>query len=158
MILGNALDNPKVIEVLRAVGTPYVWGAGKPADGVRAEWWRGTTSPLAPLERKDARGFDCSGFVQAALVRLGRLSPEAEDRTAGQLYDVSPHIINGGEQFGDLAFYGTGRTTHVALVLGPGLAISASGGTANTFGDKLSAFVQIHRIAYRSDFRAIGRP
>src|SRR3990167_7757929 len=107
MILGNALDNPKVIEVLRAVGTPYVWGAGRPIDGNYEAWWKGTNSKLAPTHRAHAVGFDCSGFVQAALVRVGLLDPQTEDRTAQQLYDSAPHVINGGEQAFALAFYGT---------------------------------------------------
>lgn len=143
----------RVSELLLAWGIPYSWGAGTPKDG-------GGAWPPDPLPKGlgGGRGFDCSGFAQAALVRLGLLSRQAQDRTAAALWDTATPIDESEARLGDLAFYGSnGRISHVAVCLGHGVIMGANGGGSTTNGDNLKAFVQIQPIRYRSDLRGIRR-
>ena len=139
----DVLDD-RVLWLLEAWGTPYSWGAGKPSlDG-----W--------PLGVKGG-GNDCSGFAQAALVRLGLLKAGTQDRTAAALYDASDSIEIEDATVGDLAFYGQGRISHVTVCLGGGVCIGANGGVSKTNADNPCAFVQVQPITYRVDFRGARR-
>lgn len=143
----------KVSGLLLAWGIPYCWGAGTPAHG-GAEW------PPEPLPRGLAggRGFDCSGFAQAALVRLGLLDPKAPDRTAASLWQLATPVDETEARLGDLAFYGPGgRISHVVVCLGFGATLGANGGGPGTNGDSPKAFVQLQPIRYRVDFRGVRR-
>ena len=142
----DVLDD-RVLWLLEARGTPYSWGAGKPSlDG-----W-----PLGVKGISGGIGYDCSGFAQAALVRLGILKEGTPDRTAAELFDATrslrPHEA---PQTGDLCFYGRTRIGHVTVLLGPECAIGANGGTSRTNGDDPSAYVDLCRPAYRRDFGGI---
>lgn len=147
------LDDPRVIDLLALVGIPYAFGAGEPKHGAGA--W--PPDPL-PVGHGGGRGFDCSGLAQAALVRLGKLSPEAPDRTAATLYGLSKPIAPEDALIGDLAFYGqTANVRHVTVCLGGGLCLGANGGGAKTYGDNPAAFVKVDRVKYRADFLGCRR-
>ena len=143
----DVLDD-RVLWLLEAWGTPYSWGAGKPSlDG-----W-----PLGVKGINGGIGYDCSGFAQAALVRLGLLKAGTQDRTAAALYDASDSVEIEDARLGDLAFYGQGRVSHVVVCLGGGVCIGANGGTSKTNADNPRAFVQVQPILYRVDFRGVRR-
>lgn len=151
--MSNAFDplDPRVQDALRAWGTPYSYGAGKPSvlgwpDGVPGI--------------KKGIGYDCSGLVQVILVRRGVL-PEGEvDRTAQSLFDLAvPLALGEPPAFGDLCFYGKSEKdiSHVTLCISRTVCIGANGGTSKTNGDDPKAFVRIEPILYRSDFRGVRR-
>lgn len=143
----DVLDD-RVLEVLKAWGTPYSWGAGKPT----SEGWPDGVKGLF-----GGVGYDCSGFAQAALVRLRLLKEGDPDRTAAALFDLGEPVRLEDARLGDLAFYGAYRISHVTVCLGGGVAIGASGGTSKTNADDPKAFVQLQPITYRIDFRGVRR-
>ena len=157
VLLRLNLDDERVLELVKkCYGVPYVYGAGKPADAMVGDWWLGVQSALPNAPRDCPRGFDCSGFVQVALVRLGMLSKKAGDRGAAALYGDSLPVPEGGAVLGDLAFYGQ-PVSHVMLCLGGGLVYGASGAGAGTWGNNPAGFVKLDRVHYRTDFRGIRR-
>lgn len=125
-------------ELASAIGWPYWYGQGTPA----TPWSQGS------------RGVDCSGFVQMALVRLGRLASSAPDRSAAGLAAVSDPIDVGLQQPGDMAYY----PGHVAIVVGdPDVdghsAVMSADGHATTTGNVAGECVKVHGTArYRGDF------
>lgn len=89
------------------VGIFYAWGAGGPA----------SKFPVPARGADGSYGYDCSGLVQAALVKLGLLSATAPDRSANELYRASRRIQPGAHRVGDLAFYGAEEhVDHVGIV------------------------------------------
>lgn len=144
------LRDPLVLDILAAWGVPYSWGGGLPRHGKTA--W-----PDGPRGIAGGVGWDCSGFAQAVLVRLGLLPENAPDRTAAGLYDISAPVMPGAAKVGDLAFYGAVRISHVMVVLGPGVVIGAAGGGQQTNGDDPRAYVKLERLRYRSDFAGVRR-
>ena len=147
------LDDAVVLDLLRAFGIPYAYGAGAPKDGAGA--W--PPDPL-PLGHGNGRGIDCSGLVQAALVHIGHLKATEPDRTAAGLWDKTKPIAEELAAVGDLAFYGQpGNVRHVTLCLGGGVCLGANGGGANTYGDNPAAFVKLDRVRYRVDFLGVRR-
>ncbi len=80
------------------LGVPYVWGGETP--GV---------------------GFDCSGLVQWSYAQAGISLP----RTSGAQYGATTHIPLADIQPGDLLFYGTDGSDHVAMYIGGGTMIEA---------------------------------
>jgi cell wall-associated NlpC family hydrolase len=150
LVMRLALDDPRVLELLAAWGVPYSWGAGTPRHGT-TDWPDGAHGIAGGV------GWDCSGFAQAALVRLGILSPMSPDRTAAALFNLCAPVIPGGERIGDLAFYGIGRISHVMVVIGPEVVFGACGGGSKTNADDPRAFVRIERLMYRADLVGIKR-
>jgi len=137
-------------DLLAAWGVPYSWGAGGP--GTADAWPNGTPGV------KGGVGFDCSGFVEAALVRLGLMPHDALRRSAAMLWDAATSVPAGAEQLGDLAFYGPlGRASHVMLVVGPGVVLGARGGDQTTNGDNARAFVQLEPLMYWSAYLGCRR-
>jgi len=67
--------------------------------------------------------YDCSGLVTMAWRAAGVSIPT----TSGSEYQALPHIPMSALQPGDLIFYGAGGSSHVALYIGGGLVIDASG-------------------------------
>jgi len=135
--------DPQTADLLSALGARYAWGAGTLEDAA-ARW------PAGP--------FDCSGFAQAALLRLGLVRPAAwHDKSAHDLANACDPVDLVDLRLGDLAFYGQRRITHVTVVLGAGVCIGANGGGSNTHGDSPSACVQVRPIVYRTDFVTLGR-
>lgn len=129
--------------LLEAEGVPYSWAAGGPS----ASW------PGGGKGKNGGVGWDCSGFAQGALVRLGLLSPTATDRSAAGLYAASSPAD--GSQVGDLAFYGSSSSSvsHVMVGMGDGQVIGASGGGSKTNADDPNARVKVFSSPnYRSDF------
>lgn len=140
--------------LLSALGIPYSYGAGSPA------------TPFGQMATgiKGGRGLDCSGFAQSALVALGRLPSSAPDRSAAALADLAAPVAIGAQRAGDLAFYGSGRVSHVMVVLtdadaaGVSEVIGASGGRPSTNGDDPNARIKSYTShKYRRDFVAFGR-
>lgn len=147
------IDDPVVLDLLRAFGIPYAFGAGEPKHGAGA--W--PPDPL-PVGHGNGRGLDCSGFVQAALVHIGKMKATEPDRTAASLWAFTKPIAPELAAVGDLAFYGqAGNVRHVTLCLGGGVCLGANGGGTNTYGDKPGAFVKLDRIRYREDFLGVRR-
>ena len=60
--------------------------------------------------------FDCSGFTQYVLGRLGISLP----RTSAEQYDAVRHVSNADKQIGDLIFFrlGGGGVDHVGIYTG----------------------------------------
>lgn len=144
-------NDERFLELLPSWGTPYSYGAGSPADA-HAGW------PDGVKGNGGGKGYDCSGYVQAALVHFGMLSETAPDRSAAALYAAGSPIPAGGELFGDLAFYGAGyRVSHVMLVVGPGVVMGSRGGGEGTNGNDPRAFVQIEPLHYWSLFMGVRR-
>lgn len=153
------IRDERIQELLQAWGTPYVYGAGTPADGSREDWWLGAPSRLPNAPTPCPRGWDCSGFYQAAAVRLGLLAPTAGDRGAAALYLAMTPVREQDARLGDAAFYGahTGRPTHVMVCLGGDAVLGAASGTPTTFGADPRAFVSLERIRYWSAFLEVRR-
>lgn len=144
------VTDERVADLMSAWGVPYVWGAGGPS-AANSSWPDGAVS-LSDGADPNAVGWDCSGFAQAALVRLGLLLARAPRLNASALYArCTITVSTGTEQLGDLAFYGQGGVAHVMLCLGGGVVIGATGGDHLTRGDQPRAFVQLQRINYRTD-------
>ncbi len=80
------------------LGVPYVWGGETP--GV---------------------GFDCSGLVQWSWRQAGVSLP----RTSGAQFEATTQIPLADIQPGDLLFYGTDGSQHVAMYVGGGEMIEA---------------------------------
>ena len=92
------------------VGNPYVWG--------------GTSL---------TNGADCSGFTMSVFAQFGYSLP----RTAAAQYEASNKKDISQLETGDLVFYGAGGINHVALYIGNGKIVHASGAAA---GIKISDY------------------
>lgn len=144
------VGDERLYDLLAAWGVPYSWGAGGPSTG--DSWPDGTPGV------KGGRGFDCSGFAEAALVRLGLMVPGAPRRSAAMLWDSATSVPIGTERMGDLAFYGPlGRAAHVMVVVGPGVVLGARGGDQTTNADAPKAYVQLEPLMYWSAFLGVRR-
>ena len=84
---------------LSRVGAPYVWAASGP------------------------NAFDCSGFTQWAYGQVGVSLPHY----SGAQYQMTVRISQGQLQPGDLVFWGSGGSEHVALYIGGGQIVHAFG-------------------------------
>lgn len=94
------------------VGVPYSWGGGKP------------TGPSTGIESGAGTvGFDCSGFTQFAFAGVGVLIP----KYSGDQYDTGRKVPLSQAKRGDLIFWGPGGSQHVAIYLGNGQMLEASG-------------------------------
>ncbi len=153
------LQDERVLDALKAHFVPYSYGAGKPSDGWD-NWPAGAIGGAGMNAGKGARGWDCSGFAQALLVRWHMLPADAPDRNAAALASqLAPRkITEENARLGDLAFYGTSRgISHVMVCLGYGAVIGASGGGSLTNGDNPNAYVRLQPLRYRPDLVCIGR-
>lgn len=147
--------NPKLVALLDALFVPYSYGAGAPSDGI-LNWPEGSRGIIGGVGR-GATGWDCSGFAQAALVRLGLLAQNAPDRGAAALQQVARKVVEESAKLGDLAFYGPGKTEHVMLYVGGGIVLGASGGNSATNGNVPGACVMLRTLRYRADLLNLGR-
>ena len=94
------------------IGVPYSWGGGKP------------TGPSTGVDSGAGTvGFDCSGFTQFAFAGVGVLIP----KYSGDQYNTGRKIPQSQAKRGDLLFWGPGGSQHVALFLGNGQMLEASG-------------------------------
>ena len=68
-------------------------------------------------------GFDCSGLTQFSFAGVGVLIP----KYSGDQYDTGRKVPVSQAKRGDLLFWGPGGTQHVAIFLGNGQMLEASG-------------------------------
>ena len=114
---GARVRGPQAIEyVIRRggsqMGVPYSWGGGKP------------TGPTTGVESgADTVGFDCSGLTQFSFAGVGVLIP----KYSGDQYNTGRKVPVSQAKRGDLLFWGPGGSQHVALYLGGGRMLEASG-------------------------------
>ncbi|MGB5795746.1 MAG: NlpC/P60 family peptidoglycan endopeptidase RipB [Mycolicibacter algericus] len=114
---GHRVRGQQAIEyVIRRAGSqrgvPYSWGGGSltgPSKGIDSG--AGTV------------GFDCSGLMRYAFAGVGVLIP----RFSGDQYNAGRHISPSQARRGDLMFWGPGGGQHVAIFLGGGKMLEASG-------------------------------
>lgn len=94
------------------MGVPYSWGGG---------------TPRGPSKGVDSGanivGYDCSGFTQFAFAGVGVLIP----KFSGDQYDTGRKVPQSQAKRGDLLFWGPGGSQHVAIYLGGGRMLEASG-------------------------------
>lgn len=94
------------------MGVPYSWGGGTlngPSRGVDSG--------------ADTVGFDCSGLTRYSFAGAGVLIP----RYSGDQYNTGRQVPRSAAKRGDLIFYGPGGSQHVAIYLGQGKMLEASG-------------------------------
>ena len=114
---GARVRGPQAIEyVIRRggsqMGVPYSWGGGAlngPSEGVDYD-----TGKV---------GFDCSGLTRYAFAGVGVPIP----KYSGDQYNSGRPIAPSQAKRGDLIFYGPGGSQHVAIFLGGGRMLEASG-------------------------------
>ncbi|MGV0644909.1 NlpC/P60 family peptidoglycan endopeptidase RipB [Mycolicibacterium sp. XJ879] len=94
------------------MGVPYSWGGGKPNGPSR-----GIDSGANTV------GYDCSGFTQYSFAGVGVLIP----KYSGDQYDTGRKVPTSQAKRGDLLFWGPGGSQHVAIYLGGGKMLEASG-------------------------------
>jgi peptidoglycan DL-endopeptidase RipB len=94
------------------MGVPYSWGGGKP------------NGPTTGIDSgANTVGFDCSGFTQFSFAGVGVLIP----KYSGDQYNTGRKVPVSQTKRGDLLFWGPGGSQHVALYLGGGQMLEASG-------------------------------
>ena len=94
------------------MGVPYSWGGGSltgPSTGVGSG--EGTV------------GFDCSGLTRYAFAGVGVQLP----RFSGDQFNAGRKVSPAEAKRGDLLFWGPGGSQHVAIYLGGGKMLEASG-------------------------------
>lgn len=97
------------------IGMPYSWGGGKP------------TGPSTGVgDGANIYGFDCSGLTQYSFAGVGVLIP----KYSGDQYNTGRKVPISQAKRGDLIFWGPGGSQHVALYLGNGQMLEASGSAA----------------------------
>jgi cell wall-associated NlpC family hydrolase len=94
------------------MGVPYSWGGGKPS---------GPTTGIE--DGANIVGFDCSGLTQYSFAGVGVLIP----KYSGDQYNTGRKVPVSQAKRGDLLFWGPGGSQHVALYLGGGKMLEASG-------------------------------
>ena len=94
------------------MGVPYSWGGGKP------------TGPTRGIDSgANTVGFDCSGLTQFSYAGVGVLIP----KYSGDQYNTGRKVPLAQAKRGDLLFWGPGGSQHVAMYLGGGRMLEASG-------------------------------
>ncbi|KAA0084281.1 NlpC/P60 family protein [Mycolicibacterium sp. P9-64] len=114
---GGRVRGPQAIEyVIRRggsqMGVPYSWGGGAlngPSEGVDYD-----TGKI---------GYDCSGLTRYMFAGVGVQIP----KYSGDQYNAGRPIDPSQAKRGDLIFYGPGGSQHVAMFLGGGRMLEASG-------------------------------
>jgi cell wall-associated NlpC family hydrolase len=114
---GARVRGPQAIEyVIRRggsqMGVPYSWGGGA------------LNGPSAGVDYDAGKiGYDCSGFTRYAFAGVGVQIP----KYSGDQYNAGRPIAPSQAKRGDLIFYGPGGSQHVAMFLGGGKMLEASG-------------------------------
>jgi peptidoglycan DL-endopeptidase RipB len=114
---GGRVRGPQAIEyVIRRggsqMGVPYSWGGG------------GLNGPSEGVDYDTGKvGFDCSGLTRYAFAGVGVQIP----KYSGDQYNSGRPIAPSQAKRGDLIFYGPGGSQHVAIFLGGGKMLEASG-------------------------------
>ena len=114
---GGRVRGPQAIEYAirrggSQMGVPYSWGGG-------------TLTGPGPGVDDDAGkiGFDCSGLTRYAFAGVGVQIP----KYSGDQYNTGRKVPLSQAKRGDLLFWGPGGSQHVALYLGGGRMLEASG-------------------------------
>ncbi len=114
---GARVRGPQAVEhVIRRAGSqmgvPYSWGGGS------------LTGPSEGVDYDAGKvGFDCSGLTRFAFAGVGVQIP----KYSGDQYNTGRPIPPAQARRGDLIFYGPGGSQHVAIYLGNGQMLEASG-------------------------------
>jgi cell wall-associated NlpC family hydrolase len=114
---GARVRGPQAIEYAirrggSQMGVPYSWGGGLP------------NGPSAGVDSDAGKiGFDCSGLTRYAFAGVGVLIP----KYSGDQYNTGSKVPVSQAKRGDLLFWGPGGSQHVALYLGGGRMLEASG-------------------------------
>ncbi len=118
LLPGARVRGPQAIEyVIRRggsqIGVPYSWGGGT------------LTGPGPGVDYDDGKiGYDCSGFTRYAFAGVGVQIP----KYSGDQYTSGGRAISPSQaKRGDLIFWGPGGSQHVAIYLGGGKMLEASG-------------------------------
>jgi len=94
------------------MGVPYSWGGGT------------LTGPGPGVDGDEGKiGFDCSGLTRYAFAGVGVQIP----KYSGDQFNTGRPIAPSQAKRGDLIFYGPGGSQHVAIYLGGGRMLEASG-------------------------------
>ena len=94
------------------MGVPYSWGGGTPS------------GPSTGVDSgANIVGYDCSGFTRFAFAGVGVLIP----KYSGDQYNTGRKVPQSQAKRGDLLFWGPGGSQHVAIFLGGGKMLEASG-------------------------------
>jgi peptidoglycan DL-endopeptidase RipB len=103
----------------------YVIRRGGSQMGVPYSWGGGTLTGPGPGVDYDAgkMGYDCSGFTRYAFAGVGVQIP----KYSGDQYNTGRAIAPSQAKRGDLIFWGPGGSQHVAIYLGGGKMLEASG-------------------------------
>ncbi|WP_395306702.1 NlpC/P60 family peptidoglycan endopeptidase RipB [Mycobacterium sp. AMU20-3851] len=115
--MGARVRGPQAIEyVIRRggsqLGVPYSWGGGT------------LTGPGPGVDYDTGKiGYDCSGFTRYAFAGVGVQIP----KYSGDQYNAGRPIQPSQAKRGDLIFWGPGGSQHVAIYLGGGKMLEASG-------------------------------
>lgn len=114
---GGRVRGPQAIEYAirrggSQMGVPYSWGGG-------------TLTGPGPGVDYDAgkMGFDCSGLTRYAFAGVGVQIP----KYSGDQYNTGRKVPVAQAKRGDLLFWGPGGSQHVAMYLGGGKMLEASG-------------------------------
>lgn len=114
---GGRVRGPQAIEyVIRRgasqMGVPYSWGGGA------------LNGPSAGVDYDAGKiGYDCSGFTRYAFAGVGVQIP----KFSGDQYNTGRKVPQSQAKRGDLLFWGPGGSQHVAIYLGGGKMLEASG-------------------------------
>lgn len=114
---GARVRGPQAIEyVIRRggsqMGVPYSWGGGA------------LNGPSAGVDGDAGKiGYDCSGFTRYAFAGVGVQIP----KYSGDQYNTGRKVPQSQAKRGDLLFWGPGGSQHVAIYLGGGKMLEASG-------------------------------
>lgn len=114
---GGRVRGPQAIEYAirrggSQMGVPYSWGGG-------------TLTGPGPGVDEDAGkiGFDCSGLTRYMFAGVGVQIP----KYSGDQYNTGRKVPVAQAKRGDLIFWGPGGSQHVAMYLGNGQMLEASG-------------------------------
>ena len=114
---GGRVRGPQAIEYAirrgaSQLGVPYSWGGGA------------LNGPSAGVDYDAGKiGYDCSGFTRYAFAGVGVQIP----KYSGDQYNAGRKVPQSQAKRGDLLFWGPGGSQHVAIYLGGGKMLEASG-------------------------------
>jgi cell wall-associated NlpC family hydrolase len=114
---GGRVRGPQAIEYAirrgaSQMGVPYSWGGGA------------LNGPSAGVDYDAGKiGYDCSGFTRYAFAGVGVQIP----KYSGDQYNTGRKVPQSQAKRGDLLFWGPGGSQHVAIYLGGGKMLEASG-------------------------------
>ena len=114
---GGRVRGPQAIEYAirrgaSQMGVPYSWGGGA------------LNGPSAGVDYDAGKiGYDCSGFTRYAFAGVGVQIP----KYSGDQYNAGRKVPQSQAKRGDLLFWGPGGSQHVAIYLGGGKMLEASG-------------------------------